>query len=64
MIRKTKPITREEVMAIPVVERAKLLADTYAMLSARLKDKDEKDRYYVFSATLLELLEVFNDDGK
>ena len=64
MIRKTKPITREEVMAMPVVERAKLLADTYAMLSARSKDADEKDRYYVFSSTLLELLEVFDDDGK
>lgn len=64
MIRETKPVTKEEVMAMPVVERAKRLADTYAILSARSRDVDEKDMYYVFSATLLELLEVFEDDGK
>ncbi len=60
----TRPISKEDVMKIPVLERAKLLADTYAILSTRTRDEDDKDRYYVFSATLLELLEVFNDDGK
>lgn len=56
--------SRAEVMAIPVMERAKVLADTYAILSARSKNVDDKDRYYVFSATLLELLGRFDDDGK
>ena len=64
MERRTRPVTKEEVMAIELWERCRLLADTYAVLATRATNPDDKDRYTVWSQTLLEVLERVNDDGK
>lgn len=63
-MRETKLMTKDEVMAIPLWERCKVLADTFSVRLVRSANDDDKDMYDVFSRTLLEVLEAVNDDGK